>query len=217
LAQTLFDVAAAVLQEVVQGKGEGGMDSTDPHAITELLRAWSAGDKNALRDLVPLVYTNLRQLANAQIARSYPGQTLQATALVHEVYLRLADKKELVLNDRVHFYAVAAQVMRGILVDHARAQHAAKRGGGAFTIALDEAVALTDEKNIDILALDQALMRLSKLDSQHEKIVELRFFGGLSIDEISDVLQISASTVKRDWVLAKTWIRRELTRPLHDV
>ena len=193
------------------------MDSTDPHAITELLRAWSAGDKNALRDLVPLVYTNLRQLANAQIARSYPGQTLQATALVHEVYLRLADKKELVLNDRVHFYAVAAQVMRGILVDHARAQHAAKRGGGAFTIALDEAVALTDEKNIDILALDQALMRLSKLDSQHEKIVELRFFGGLSIDEISDVLQISASTVKRDWVLAKTWIRRELTRPLHDV
>jgi RNA polymerase sigma factor (TIGR02999 family) len=217
LAQTLFDVAAAVLQEVVQGKGEGGMDSTDPHAITELLRAWSAGDKNALRHLVPLVYTNLRQLANAQIARSYPGQTLQATALVHEVYLRLADKKELVLNDRVHFYAVAAQVMRGILVDHARAQHAAKRGGGAFTIALDEAVALTDEKNIDILALDQALMRLSKLDSQHEKIVELRFFGGLSIDEISDVLQISASTVKRDWVLAKTWIRRELTRPLHDV
>jgi RNA polymerase sigma factor (TIGR02999 family) len=193
------------------------MDSTDPHAITELLRAWSAGDKNALRHLVPLVYTNLRQLANAQIARSYPGQTLQATALVHEVYLRLADKKELVLNDRVHFYAVAAQVMRGILVDHARAQHAAKRGGGAFTIALDEAVALTDEKNIDILALDQALMRLSKLDSQHEKIVELRFFGGLSIDEISDVLQISASTVKRDWVLAKTWIRRELTRPLHDV
>ena len=193
------------------------MDSTDPHAITELLRAWSTGDKNALRHLVPLVYSNLKQLANRQIARSYPGQTLQATALVHEAYLRLADKTELVLNDRVHFYAVAAHVMRGILVDHARAQHATKRGGGAFTIALDEAVALTDEKNVDILALDQALMRLSKLDSQHGKIAELRFFGGLSIDEISDVLQISASTVKRDWVLARTWIRRELTRPLHDV
>ncbi len=193
------------------------MDSTDPHAITELLRAWSAGDQAALRHLVPLVYSNLKQLANRQIARSYPGQTLQATALVHEAYLRLAGKTELVLNDRVHFYAVAAHVMRGILVDHARAQHAAKRGGGAFTIALDDAVALTDEKNIDILALDQALMRLSKLDSQHGKIVELRFFGGLSIDEISDVLQISTSTVKRDWVLAKTWIRRELTRPLHDV
>ena len=173
--------------------------------------------KNALRHLVPLVYSNLKHLANRQIARSTPGQTLQATALVHEAYLRLADKTELVLNDRVHFYAVAAHLMRGILVDHARAQHAAKRGGGAFTVELDEAVALTDVKNIDILALDQALMRLSKLDSQHGKIVELRFFGGLSIDEISDVLQISSSTVKRDWVLAKTWIRRELTRPLHDV
>ncbi len=193
------------------------MESTDPHAITELLLAWSAGDKTALRNLVPLVYSDLKQLANRQIARSYRSQTLQATALVDEAYLRLADKTELALNDRVHFFAVAAHVMRGILVDHARAQHAAKRGGGAFTIALDDAVALTDEKNIDVLALDQALLRLSELDSQHGKIVELRFFGGLSIEEISGVLQISASTVKRDWVLAKTWIRRELTRPLHDV
>ncbi len=193
------------------------MESTDPHAITELLLAWSAGDKTALRNLVPLVYSDLKQLANRQIARSYPSQTLQATALVHEAYLRLADKTELALNDRVHFFAVAAHVMRGILVDHARAQHAAKRGGGAFTIALDDAVALTDEKNIDVLALDQALLRLSELDLQHGKIVELRFFGGLSIEEISGVLQISASTVKREWVLAKTWIRRELARPLHDV
>jgi RNA polymerase sigma-70 factor (ECF subfamily) len=193
------------------------MDSTDPHAITELLLAWSAGDKTALRHLVPLVYSDLKQLANRQIARSYPSQTLQATALVHEAYLRLADKTELALNDRVHFFAVAAHVMRGILVDHARAQHSAKRGGGAFTLALDEGVALTDEKNIDILALDEAILRLSELDSQHGRIVELRFFGGLSIEEISSVLKISASTVKRDWVLAKTWIRRELTRPLYDV
>jgi RNA polymerase sigma-70 factor (ECF subfamily) len=192
------------------------MNPAGPSAITELLSAWSAGDESALRQLMPLVYPELKTLANRQIARAAAGHTLQATALVHEAYLRLSAKTEVSWNDRVHFYAVAAQVMRGILVDHARAQQAVKRGGGAFTLALDEAVALTETKDIDLLALDEALLRLTELDAQHGKIVELRFFGGLSIDEISTVLRISASTVKRDWVIAKTWIRRELTKGAYD-
>jgi RNA polymerase sigma-70 factor, ECF subfamily len=192
------------------------MNADDPSAITELLRAWSAGDGGALRDLVPLVYPELKSLANRQIARSGVAQTLQATALVHEAYLRLSAKEEVSLNDRVHFYAVAAQLMRGILVDHARAQWAQKRGGGGFTIALDEAVAFSDARDIDLLALEEALVKLAELDAQHGRIVELRFFGGLSIEEISSVLGISVSTVKRDWVMAKTWIRRELMKSAYD-
>lgn len=192
------------------------MNPDGPSTITELLRAWSAGDGDALRDLVPLVYPELKGLANRQIARVGAVQTLQATALVHEAYLRLSAKQEVSWNDRVHFYAVAAQLMRGILVDHARAHGAQKRGGGGFTIALDEAVAFSDAKDINLLALDQALVQLAELDAQHGRIVELRFFGGLSLDEISAVLGVSVSTVKRDWVMAKTWIRRELMKSAYE-
>lgn len=189
------------------------MSSAAPSAITELLRAWSAGDEGSLRELIPLVYPDLKAIANRQIAGGAPSQTLQTTALVHEAYLRLAAKEEVHFNDRIHFFAMAAQLMRGILVDRARARQADKRGGGAFTLALDDAIALTEEKDVDVLALDEVLLRLSEAHAQHGRIVELRFFGGLSIDEISSVLEVSSSTVKRDWLLAKTWIRRELTRP----
>lgn len=192
------------------------MSSVAPSSITALLQAWSAGHEDALRKLIPLVYPDLKALANRQIARVGSGHTLQATALVHEAYLRLAQKIDVSWNDRVHFFAVAARIMRGILVDYARSERAAKRGGGTLTLALDEALALTGEKNIELLALEEALLRLSALDSQHVRIVELRFFGGLSIDEISRVLHISPSTVKRDWVLAKTWIRRELSKDVCD-
>jgi RNA polymerase sigma factor (TIGR02999 family) len=186
------------------------MSCDSPSGITELLRDWSNGDKDALGRLVPLVYADLKVLANRHLARLGQGQTLQPTALVHEAYLRLAAKGPVQWNDRVHFFAVVAHIMRGILVDHARMQHSAKRGGGAVTLALDETLALIDARDINLLALDETLSRLSALDSRQERIVELRFFGGLSIAEISWELGISPATVKRDWVLAKTWLRREL-------
>ena len=188
------------------------MNGEGHSSITQLLRAWSDGKPDALKELITLVYPELKGLANRQIARMGPGQTLQATALVNEAYLRLSAKQEVSWNDRLHFYAVASQLMRGILVDHARAQGAAKRGGGAFTVALDEGMALAETRDIDVLALDQALKRLAELDEQPSRIVELRFFGGLSLEEVSSVLAISVSTVKRDWVIAKTWIRRELMK-----
>lgn len=186
------------------------MDFPAPPGVTELLQAWNDGDRDALPRLVPLVYQELKALAYHQLAARRGTPTLQATALVHEAYLRLAGKSGVQWNSRVHFFAVMAHMLRGILVDHARAHYAVKRGAGALTLALDDAMSLAGQKELDLVALNEALEQLSELDPQQGKIVELRFFGGLSIAETAEVLGVSPATVKRDWTLAKTWIRRAI-------
>jgi RNA polymerase sigma factor (TIGR02999 family) len=188
-----------------------------PHNITQLLIAWSNGDKDAFARLMPLVYDELRQLAARYLHRERPAHTLQATALVHEAYLRLVDQSQAQWQNRAHFFGVAAQVMRRLLVDHARRQHAAKRGGVVPKLALDEALQVAGGRAMDVVALDEALTALAALDSQHSRIVELRFFGGLTIEETAEVVGVSPATVKRDWSMAKAWLYRELCqREPHD-
>ena len=182
-----------------------------PQEITLLLRKWSAGDNNALNRLVEIVYPELHRIAMRHLRQERPDPTLQCTALVHEAYLRLAQKKEPEWSDRSHFYAVASRIIRGILVDYRRAQGAAKRGGNDERVQLDEAAGSSGADPVDLLDLDTALNELEQLDSQQARIVEMRFFGGLSIEETAHVLSISPATVKRDWLLAKTWIHRRLT------
>ena len=183
-----------------------------PERITQLLADWGAGDQEALKRLMPIVYDELRRLAKVYFQRQPPDSTLQSTELVHEAYLRLADKKEIRLHDRAHFFAVSARIMRCILVDHARSRGSAKRGGGSYTLALDDAVLNVERQDVNLLALDEALSRLCAHDCRLGQVVELRFFGGLSIQETSEVLNVAPATVKRDWVVAKTWIYREMTR-----
>jgi RNA polymerase sigma factor (TIGR02999 family) len=183
-----------------------------PGTVTQLLADWGTGDQEALRRLMPIVYDELRRLAKAYLRRQRPGNTLQSTALVHEAYLRLADKKEVQLQDRAHFFAVSARIMRCILVDHARSRGSAKRGGGAYTIGLDEAVLSAENQNVNLIALDEALSRLRVHDRRAGQVVELRFFGGLSVEETGQVLKIAPATVKRDWTIAKAWIYREMNR-----
>ncbi len=156
-----------------------------PETVTQLLADWGAGDREALQRLMPIVYDELRKLAKAYLQRQPPGSTLQSTALVHEAYLRLAGKKEVQWHDREHFFAVSARIMRFILVDHARSRGSAKRGGGAYTLALDEAVLNSGQGDVDLIALDEALSRLGAHDPRLSQVVELRFFGGLSIEETS--------------------------------
>jgi RNA polymerase sigma-70 factor (ECF subfamily) len=183
-----------------------------PERITQLLTDWSAGDQEALKRLMPLVYDELRRLAKAYFQRQPPNSTLQGTALVHEAYLRLADKKEIQWQDRAHFFAVSARIMRCILVDHARSRGSAKRGGGNFMIALDDAVTSAEMWDVNLVSLDEALSRLGAYDRRLLQVVELRFFGGLSIEETSQVLNIAQATVKRHWNVAKAWIYREIGR-----
>jgi RNA polymerase sigma factor (TIGR02999 family) len=183
------------------------------HDVTQLLVHWSKGDKEALNELMPLVYEELRRLAKAYLRRERPDHTLQGTALVHEAFLRLIDQNRVQWQNRAHFFGVAAQMIRHILVDHARAQLAGKRGAGAAKLSLDEAIAIPDSQEIDLLSLDDALIRLAKMDQQQSRIVELRYFGGLTIEETAEVLAISPATVKRDWVMAKAWLHRTLTNP----
>ena len=183
-----------------------------PERVTQLLADWGAGDQEALQRLMPIVYEELRRLAKGYLQRQPPGSTLQSTALVHEAYLRLADKKEVRWQDRAHFFAVSARIMRCILVDHARSRGSEKRGGGAYTIALDEAVLIVEKQDVNLLALDEALSRLGVHDPRLGQVVELRFFGGLSVEETGQALKIAPATVKRDWIVAKTWIYREMTR-----
>jgi len=180
--------------------------------VTELLALWSKGDGDAREKLLPVVYNELRILARKCLGGQRHDQTLQSTALVHEAYLRLVNVNEVQWADRAHFFAVAAQMMRRILVDHARARHAAKRGGGQVTLMLDDAVALPKQRNVDLLALDAALTELAELDARQSQIVELRFFAGLSIEDTARVLAISPATVKREWATARAWLRRETTR-----
>lgn len=178
--------------------------------VTVLLREMSDGDKNAPEQILPLVYDELRKLAHAYLKNERQDHTLQATALVHEAYIRMIDWKTVSWQNRAHFFSVAANIMRNILVDHARAKRSSKRDGQK--IALDDAVSFSREKDLDLLRLEESLKILEEMDERQAKIVELRFFGGLSIEETAYVMDVSPSTVKREWVIAKAWFQRELTR-----
>jgi RNA polymerase sigma factor (TIGR02999 family) len=178
--------------------------------ITRLLDRWSDGDENALSELLPLVYRELRQLADRYLRRERKDHTLQPTALVHEAYLRLVDVQDAGFHNRTHFYGAAAQVMRRILVDHARGHRAAKRGHGVVPVDLDQALNIGIDLRLDLVALDEALQRLGALRPELTRVVELRYFGGLFIDETADVLDVSPATVKRYWVFARAWLYREL-------
>jgi RNA polymerase sigma factor (TIGR02999 family) len=179
--------------------------------VTQLLVQWKDGDRESLDRLIPLVYQELRTIAQRFLRNEKAGHTLQSTALVHEAYLRLVDQSRTNWQNRAHFFGVAATIIRNILVDHARARQASKRGGPMPALSLDEAIALSPKRDRELIAVDDALMNLSRLDPQQSRIVELRFFGGLTIEETAEVLDISVSTVKRDWILAKTWIGRALS------
>lgn len=183
-----------------------------PRNITQLLVAWNGGDKAALDQLIPIVYEELRRQASRYLRQERPGHTLQTTALIHEAYLRLVDQKSVQWQNRAHFFGIAAQLMRRILVDHARTRHRAKRGGSAVRVSLSDATAVTKDANLDLVELDQALNRLAEIDPQQSKIVELRFFSGLNVEETAAALNISPATVKRDWSVAKAWLHREISR-----
>jgi RNA polymerase sigma factor (TIGR02999 family) len=186
------------------------MDGTASCEITALLQAWSRGDEGALGTLIPLVDRELRIIAKRRLEAKRGDPILDTTALVNEAYLRLIDRKQSSWQDRAHFFAVCAKTMRRILVDHARARHAAKRGGGAPQITLNEAASVAPEQASDLLAIDEALEALARIDVRKGRVVELRFFGGLTIEETAEVLMISPETVRRDWRLAKAWLLREL-------
>jgi RNA polymerase sigma-70 factor (ECF subfamily) len=181
-----------------------------PDEVTGLLLAWSQGDEGALQKLVPMVYEELRRLAHHYMSQERTGHTLQTTALVHEAYQRLIDTPHVRWNDRIHFFAVCAQLMRRILVDHARSRGYLKRGGGAPIVSLDEAAELAAGPSTDLLAIDAALTALAGMDPRKAQVVELRFFGGLTVEETAAVLKVSSDTVHRDWKLAKVWLLGEL-------
>jgi RNA polymerase sigma factor (TIGR02999 family) len=188
------------------------MDEPFPREVTQLLRAWGEGDECALERLTPLVYEELRHTAKRYVGHERPGHTLQTAALVNEVYLRLIDSARASWQDRTHFFAVCAQMMRRILVDWARSRRAAKRGGEGRAVELENASELCMELGTDLVALDDALKTLAGLESRKSQVVELRFFGGLSVEEMAETLKISPETVMRDWKLARSWLRRELSR-----
>jgi len=180
--------------------------------VTQLLLRWSEGDKAALGKLMPLVYRELRRLAGHYMRRERPGHTLQASALVNEAYLRLVDYRRMQWQNRAHFFAVAAQAMRRVLVEHARSRQYAKRGGTAQRISLDDVAVLTDQQAAELVALDDALTSLEALDARKARIVELRYIGGLSIEESAETLGVSTATVERDWRSAKAWLYRAISQ-----
>lgn len=180
--------------------------------ITRMLREWSDGNQAVLEELMPLVYKELHAQAARYLRREREGHTLQTTALIHETYLKLIDQREVNWENRAHFFAIAANLMRRILVDHARTKKREKRGGGNTNLPLEAAALAVAEKNVDLLALDEALNRLGKIDERQVQVVELRYFSGLSLEETATALGISRSTAAEDWAMAKAWLRRELTR-----
>ncbi len=184
----------------------------DKNDVTLLLARWSEGDQSALENLMPLVYSELHRLAAIYLSRERPGHTLQSTALVHEAFLRMIDQNSVQWKNRAHFYGVAAQMIRRILVDHARAHLTAKRGSGALKLSIEDALNEPRRQDLDLVALDDALNALGQFDPQQCDVVELRFFSGLSIEETAEALRISPATVKRDWNAAKAWLYREMIR-----
>jgi RNA polymerase sigma factor (TIGR02999 family) len=189
--------------------------STSPQAVTQLLVDWGNGDRQALEKLTPLVYQELKRLATRHLRRERREHTLQSTALVHEAWLRLIDQNHVHWQNRAQFFGIAAEMIRRILIDHARNRQAAKRGDGAIKLSLDEALGAPDRRDFDLVALDDALKDLAKLDPKQGQLVELRFFAGLSIEESAEVLGVSPATVKREWAVAKAWLYRELSARGH--
>ncbi len=186
---------------------------TSPEVVTQLLNDWSKGDQTALDQLMPLVYAELHRLAASYLSRERSDHTLQPTALVNEAYLRLIDQNSVAWENRAQFFGIAAQMMRRILVNHARDRHADKRGGpDVLRVSLDEAISFFEERDVNLVALDEALTRLEEMDQRQSQIVELRFFGGLTIEEVAAQLHTSPATVKREWSTAKLWLLRELSR-----
>ncbi len=183
-----------------------------PDAVTQLLIAWGNGDQSARDQLMSLVYEELHRLAHRHIRKERPGHTLQTSALVNEAFVRLVDQKNVHWQSRAHFFAIAAQMMRRILVDYARNRRYAKRGGDARQVTLNEDLIVPDQRSADVIALDEALNELANIDDRKRKVVELRFFGGLSIEETAEVLAVSPGTVMRDWTLAKAWLKRAMTQ-----
>jgi RNA polymerase sigma factor (TIGR02999 family) len=188
------------------------MGDVSSKSVTGLLLKWRAGDQEALKTLIPIVYRELRSMARRHLRRERPDHTLESAALVHEAYLRLAQQDASYLQNRTHFFAVASELMRHILVSHARARRALKREAGGCKLALDEAVASSRARDVDLVALDDALNSLAELDARQSRIVELRFFGGLSIEDTSEVLGVSPVTIKREWSTAKAWLYRAMSK-----
>src|SRR5262245_2316555 len=189
---------------------DDAQDVPGPQEVTQLLRAWSEGDHHALEKLTPLVYAELHRRAHWQMAHERSGLTLQTTALVNEIYVQLIDLRGVSWRDRAHFFALSSRLIRRVLIDAARSRGAQKRGGQSPHVELDENLLVSVEPRADVIALDDALNALAVIDERKSQVVELRFFGGLSIEEASEVLKVSPETVKRDWKLAKAWLRREL-------
>lgn len=185
---------------------------TDKQTVTKLLIEWGDGKKESLDEMLPFVYAELKRLAENYLRKERPDHTLQPTALVHEAYMRLVDQRNVNWTNRAQFIGLAAQMMRRILVNHAESHKASKRGAGEQKVSLDEAINFFDEQNIDLLILNEALTELAKFDEQKSKVVELRFFGGLTIDETAAALDKSTATIEREWNLARAWLRREITR-----
>jgi len=186
------------------------MPKPNPHEVSQLLLAWSEGDKAAMDQLMPLVYGELRRLAKHHMRRERAGHTLQTTALIHEAYLRLFDASQVRLENRRHFFAVASRLMRQALIDLARERGSLKRGGGAEHVSLDEALMVSEQRDDELLSLDEALRALAEFDERKSQVVELRFFGGLSVEETAEALEVSVETVHRDWRLARSWLLRWL-------
>ena len=188
------------------------MTTPSPKDVTELLVDWSNGDKEALNELIPLVYNELRRLASRYLRHERPDHTLQTTALVHEAYLRLVNEKNGNWQNRVQFFAVASQLMRHILVDYARSHNAVKRGGDYARLSFDEEMIVSEEKSADLMALDEALSSLAGIDPQQSRVVELRVFGGLTVEETAESLGVSPRTVKREWSMARAWLHRQIKK-----
>ena len=187
-----------------------------PKEVTQLLLAWSQGDRSALEELMPLVYDELHRMARRYMVREQAAHTLQTTALVNEAYLRMVDLRKVQWQNRAHFFAVSAQLMRRILVDFARSRNYQKRGGGRRRVTLDEALEVSPEQDADLVLLDEALNALAAIDDRKRRVVELRFFGGLTVEETAHVLEVSPDTVMRDWKMAKVWLLREMTGDARD-
>jgi RNA polymerase sigma-70 factor (ECF subfamily) len=183
-----------------------------PHQVTRLLKEWNEGDETALEQLTPLVYDELHRLAHQHMRRERPGNVLQTSALINEAYLRLVDEPRIHWQNRAHFFGIAARLMRRILVDEARKRNSAKRGGDAMQVSLDEATSVAQEQAANVVALDDALRSLEAIDARQSEIVELRFFGGLSIEQTAGVLKVSPGTVMRDWTFARAWLKNEMSQ-----